>query len=73
MRVRLTQGLQAGDVIEVEDEVGQAYLASGQAVEPEVEVAEVADTPETPEDPKKSSAAAGKKRSSAAAEKPETR
>lgn len=70
MRVRLTQGLQAGDVIEVEDSVGQAFLASGQAVEPEVETAVVGEVPETPEDPKKS-ATAGRKRT--AADKPETR
>lgn len=53
MEVRLTSGLKAGEVIEVEDSVGQAFLSSGKAVPVESEAAEVAEEPETPETPPK--------------------
>ena len=48
MDVRLKSGLKAGEVIEVADSVGQAFLASGKADLVEAEVAEVAETPERP-------------------------
>lgn len=69
MKVRLTQGEKAGDVIEVEDSVGHAFLVSGQAEQAEPVVEEptevhVAETPEKPATP-------GRKRT--AADKPETR
>jgi hypothetical protein len=51
MQVRLKTGLKAGEVIEVADAVGQAFLASGKA--DLVETAEVADVQETPERPKR--------------------
>lgn len=64
MEVRLKTGLRAGEVVEVDDHVGQAFLVSGKA-EPvqAVELAEVAETPEKP--------ARGRRK--AAVEKPETR
>ena len=70
MKVRLTQGEKAGDVIEVEDSVGHAFLVSGQAEQPEVEEATEVTVAETPEDPKRSTTP-GRKRT--AADKPETR
>jgi hypothetical protein len=53
MQVKLKTGLRAGDVIEVEDSVGRAFLFSGKAdpAEPELEAAEVAEVAETPERP----------------------
>lgn len=72
MQVRLKTGAKAGEVIEVEDSLGQAFLSVGRAelVEPEVvETAAVADVPEvkeTPEEPKAS-------RRRKVAPKPETR
>jgi hypothetical protein len=51
MQVRLKSGLRAGEVIEVEDHVGHAFLASGKADRAEPEVAEAAETLETPEKP----------------------
>jgi hypothetical protein len=51
MEVRLTSGLKAGEVIEVEDPVGRAFLASGKAelvVSEPVEAPEVLETPEKP-------------------------
>lgn len=68
MEVRLTSGLKAGEVISVEDAVGQAFLASGKALPVEPEVAEVAETAETPERPKRRG-----RRAAAAEPEPETR
>lgn len=62
MQVLLKTGLRAGDVIEVEDQVGQAFVVSGKAdaVEPEkVQVAEVAETPERPKRRTRKTAARG--------------
>ena len=62
MQVLLKTGLKAGEVIEVEDPVGQAFLHSGRAEEvtPEkVQVAEVAETPERPKRRTRKTAARG--------------
>jgi hypothetical protein len=64
MKVRLTSGERAGEEVEVQDDVGKAWLVSGHA-EPAGEVAEVADVAETPEKPKR--------KRSTAADEPETR
>jgi hypothetical protein len=51
MQIRWTgDGLKAGQVAEVEDAVGQAYIAAGKAVPVEMQgaVAEVKETPEQP-------------------------
>lgn len=52
MQLRWIEGPEAkpGEVVEVEDSVGRAYVAAGKA-EP-VETAEIADVAETPERPK---------------------
>mgnify|MGYP001560408404 CR=1 FL=1 len=74
MQVRLKTGLKAGEVIEVADVVGRAFLASGKA--DLVEVAEVADVAETPERPKRRTRKTGVKALVAAADAlpdPETR
>jgi hypothetical protein len=68
VEVRLTSGLKAGEVISVEESVGQAFLASGKAVPVEPEVAEESEVAETPEAPKRRG-----RRARAAAEQPETR
>lgn len=56
MQVRWTgaEGLKAGQVVEVEDAVGRAYINAGRAVPVEVELtAEQAEVQETPEQPKR--------------------
>jgi hypothetical protein len=77
MEVRLTSGLKAGQVIEVDDSVGQAFLASGKAelVEPEVaEESEVAEAPEVVETPERPRGRRGRRAAAAAAAAaPETR
>lgn len=60
MLVRLTDGEKAGTVVEVEDQVGEAWLVSGKAVpaelsvetEGETEEAADSDVAETPEKPR---------------------
>lgn len=51
MQVRLKTGLKAGEVVEVEDAVGQAFLISGKADLVEILAVEHAEAQETPEKP----------------------
>lgn len=53
IRWTATEGLNAGQVAEVEDAVGQAYIAAGRAVPVEM-VGAVAPVKETPEQPMRS-------------------
>ena len=69
MEVRLTSGLKAGEVIEVDDHVAQAFLVSGKAEPVESEVVEVAAESEVIETPEKPARRGRRK----AAEAPETR
>lgn len=52
MEVRLTSGLNAGQTVDVPDDVANAFLVSGKAV-PVEKAAEPAEVQESPEKPKR--------------------
>lgn len=51
MRVTLTTGMKAGTVVDLDDDVARAYIASSRATPLEMEGALMSDVQETPEQP----------------------